>query len=205
MSACSNCGLPGYAKGRCRSCFSYWYRTGRERPEHLYLSAARRRLERELMRRAWGPLAQAISGGGVDIEPPTTVYLLYGESDVLLYVGISRNIGQRLRVHSESAPWWGEVVRAEYHHVPTRSMAQRTERAMIWRLKPKHNIQHRGGPCPVCEMAPVSQKGRCHTCHNYFVRHGVDRPPHLIERSLARYVEEKVPARTPIQIAAAIS
>jgi hypothetical protein len=57
---CVNCGRAVYARGRCAACLSYLYRHGVERPEDLCVRAASRRLERELMRRVWGPLMRWI-------------------------------------------------------------------------------------------------------------------------------------------------
>jgi hypothetical protein len=36
MSACVHCGqAPAYGHGRCRACYHYWWRTGRDRGPHL--------------------------------------------------------------------------------------------------------------------------------------------------------------------------
>jgi len=59
-TGCSNCGAPVYARGRCSACLSYLYRHGTERPEELCIRAAQRRLERELIQLAWGPLIRAL-------------------------------------------------------------------------------------------------------------------------------------------------
>lgn len=58
---CFNCGNAVYAKDRCRNCYVYWMRHGTERPEDVRLSLARRRLEHELMRATWGPLARSLA------------------------------------------------------------------------------------------------------------------------------------------------
>lgn len=61
MKSCSNCGAETYARGRCRLCYVYWMKHGAERPEEIRVSLARRRLDRELMRKAWGPLARCLA------------------------------------------------------------------------------------------------------------------------------------------------
>ena len=171
------------------------------------MAAARRRLERELAAEAWGKVAriepQIEARDHLTIEPPTTVYLLYGADDVLLYVGISGNIGSRFLQHAAQTPWWAEVERADYHHLPTRSMAERIEKALIWQCKPRYNLQHGGGQlCRICVLDPVEQKGRCHACHNYFYRTGRERSSEMIRRALARRIEQRTPPKSVVQQAA---
>jgi hypothetical protein len=51
-SWCSNCGgARVYAKGRCRHCYRFWRRNGRERTAAMHDELVSRRIERELERR----------------------------------------------------------------------------------------------------------------------------------------------------------
>lgn len=56
MAECENCGAELYAKSRCRLCYVYWMKHGRERPPEVWLRHNTRQLEDDLCARAWGPL-----------------------------------------------------------------------------------------------------------------------------------------------------
>ena len=58
---CRNCGAEIYAKGRCRLCYVYWRKHGRERPEEIWLAHNRRVIEGQLSRQAYGPLYALVS------------------------------------------------------------------------------------------------------------------------------------------------
>lgn len=127
------------------------------------------------------------------VTPPTTVYLLYGVNDDLLYVGITGNLKSRFQAHALDKEWWPEVDRAEYHHLPTRSMAQRAEAGLIRDLAPRYNSSlNRARRCQVCDIDRAVIKGRCHACDRYFNRHGVERPVELAQRAIQRRVKREM-------------
>lgn len=74
------------------------------------------------------------------MELPNFVYRLYGESNNLLYVGLTRNVGMRMSQHSMLKEWWPEVTRMEVDQFPSRREAAKAEVMQIRTLFPVHNI-----------------------------------------------------------------
>lgn len=73
------------------------------------------------------------------------LYRFYDESGVLLYVGITANIGSRFKQHSAEKPWWTEVDRITLEHHPDRPTVLEAERRAIQAEAPRHNIAHNRG------------------------------------------------------------
>lgn len=71
---------------------------------------------------------------------PTTLYRLFDEGGVLLYIGIAGNPGRRLDDHAGDKPWWGEVASATMAHFPSRDAARDAEVAAIRAENPRYNI-----------------------------------------------------------------
>lgn len=71
---------------------------------------------------------------------PTDIYRLYDADDLLLYVGVSLTVAQRLGSHRQTKAWWGDVVRITVEHAATRTEALELEADLIRDLKPLHNI-----------------------------------------------------------------
>lgn len=76
----------------------------------------------------------------------TTIYQAFDIDGVLLYVGISKDVGKRLRQHEKSAVWWAEAVdggRIEFAWVwGDRREVERYEAALIRSGKPVYNVTH---------------------------------------------------------------
>ena len=73
----------------------------------------------------------------------TALYRVYGETDLLLYIGISNNFGRRWREHAKKQPWWGEKRRLTVDEwFPFRSDAEAAEAAAIRAERPKYNKTH---------------------------------------------------------------
>lgn len=72
-------------------------------------------------------------------EGRTAVYWLYGERDVLLYVGIARDPRARWRQHAASKAWWGDVVTRTVEWFPTLAEAREVETGAIREALPLHN------------------------------------------------------------------
>ncbi len=88
----------------------------------------------------------------------TALYRLFDAADVLLYVGVSINLGARWRTHSGEKVDWGLVARATVEHLPGRQ-AFAAERAAIKAERPLWNIVH-NRPLPPCpELPPVADAG----------------------------------------------
>lgn len=74
----------------------------------------------------------------------TALYRLFGAGDELLYIGISKDFGNRWTQHSRRQPWWPEVERQTVEWRSTRAEALRDETAAIKAEKPKYNIADAG-------------------------------------------------------------
>ena len=76
----------------------------------------------------------------------TTIYRAFDIDGTLLYVGISKNIGRRLREHEKSSIWWSEAVdggRIEFECAwGERAEVERHEAALIRSEKPVYNVTH---------------------------------------------------------------
>jgi predicted GIY-YIG superfamily endonuclease len=72
----------------------------------------------------------------------TLLYRLYGESDRLLYVGITCNLATRLTRHRQSKLWWGDVVRHTAEEFSGRKEAERAEMIAIQDERPAYNVIH---------------------------------------------------------------
>lgn len=71
-----------------------------------------------------------------------TLYRLYGDSDQLLYVGISNQWRERFHQHEKSQTWWDEVCHISLERFKTRDEAAAAERIAIREELPAHNKQH---------------------------------------------------------------
>lgn len=72
----------------------------------------------------------------------STPTALFGDGDVLLYIGISGEFGRRWHRHSKTKPWWTEGRRATLEWHATREDARAAEEAAIKGEHPKHNMVH---------------------------------------------------------------
>ena len=81
------------------------------------------------------------------MSEPTALYRLYASSDVLLYVGVTKNLRTRLRGHARKA-WWPQVARQEIAWHETRDVALRIEAEIIKSEKPLHNRCFQVGRLP---------------------------------------------------------
>jgi hypothetical protein len=70
----------------------------------------------------------------------TTLYRLYAQDDVLLYVGITK--------HWSIRSWWAQVVKVEVEQFPTWSEALAAERQVIAAERPRHNRSKGQNPAP---------------------------------------------------------
>jgi hypothetical protein len=75
----------------------------------------------------------------------TSVYRYYDRHGVLIYVGITKRGITRNFEHNGSAPWWPYVAHQDVEHYPTRTEAERRERALIVEFRPPFNTQHNPG------------------------------------------------------------
>ncbi|MFL4491491.1 GIY-YIG nuclease family protein [Streptomyces sp. VTCC 41912] len=75
-------------------------------------------------------------------EGRTALYRVFDAAGKLLYIGISQNPDVRFGQHSQTKPWWPEVVdrKVEWHE--SRAEAAEAERAAIESEQPHWNLNH---------------------------------------------------------------
>lgn len=73
---------------------------------------------------------------------PTSVYLYYDHSDILIYVGITSRGIKRQAEHNDTKDWWQFVARQEVEHFADRPTALARERGLIEDHTPPFNKQH---------------------------------------------------------------
>ena len=76
------------------------------------------------------------------------VYRMYGQDGRLLYIGTTNSMTERLRVHRQATPWFGEVLCLTSTVLADRSTALREEAEAIRTEQPFYNIRHTGRPQP---------------------------------------------------------
>lgn len=90
------------------------------------------------------------------------VYRAVTADDTVLYVGMSTSIGDRLRSHAESAPWWSHLARIELDSPLPLAEAFRSEADQITLLRPTFNkisgVETRFGPDLTTEREWLSWK-----------------------------------------------
>lgn len=70
----------------------------------------------------------------------TSVYAAYDDEGVLLYVGASKNVKQRLTYHKCASPWGRKMKSHLVKHFPTKKQATTFETRCIQVLKPLYNV-----------------------------------------------------------------
>lgn len=75
---------------------------------------------------------------------PHILYRFYDRTNVLLYVGITVNLGERMKQHAADKDWWPRVDRSatRIEYLDSRRAALDAEREAIKVEKPLHNDQH---------------------------------------------------------------
>lgn len=88
------------------------------------------------------------ASSGLDSQPTTctTLYRWYDVDDVLLYVGITDDPGQRKHSHSQKSPWMAFAVRSERVTFPTRVAGAEAEERAIRAERPVFNRAHNDSP-----------------------------------------------------------
>ena len=97
---------------------------------------------------------------GLVMDVPHVLYRMFNRDGVLLYVGITNNPKGRFRTHSESQPWWSEVVNITLEHLPSRLHRQAAESNAIKDEGPLYNIARPAGayvPEPTCPSCASSK------------------------------------------------
>jgi hypothetical protein len=79
----------------------------------------------------------------VTVAGETALYRIFGDADVLLYIGISDDFGRRWKDEAKAFPWWNERRHMTVDWYPTRDDALDTEALAIFAEQPKYNVMHR--------------------------------------------------------------
>ncbi|GII24284.1 GIY-YIG nuclease family protein [Planosporangium mesophilum] len=72
---------------------------------------------------------------------PHALYRFWDRTDVLLYVGITADLPQRMGDHRTDKPWWSQVARVTVEHFDTREAALKAETESIREERPLYNVQ----------------------------------------------------------------
>jgi predicted GIY-YIG superfamily endonuclease len=65
-----------------------------------------------------------------------TLYRCYGVNDLLLYVGLTCNPGQRFTQHRDTKEWWRDIDRIKLEQYPDRATLVEAERTAITTEQP---------------------------------------------------------------------
>jgi ribosome-binding protein aMBF1 (putative translation factor) len=77
-----------------------------------------------------------------EIPEETALYRIFGEADLLLYIGISKSFGQRWKKEAADFTWWAERRRMTVEWLDSRPEAEDAEQAAIKAEHPKYNKRH---------------------------------------------------------------
>lgn len=90
----------------------------------------------------------------------TALYRFFDVDGALLYVGITKNFGQRWVTHAKKKPWWPEAQRHTAEWFNTRREAEAAEKQAVVSEGPKYNVVHKPRPPrkPVPRPAPLVKK-----------------------------------------------
>jgi predicted GIY-YIG superfamily endonuclease len=83
---------------------------------------------------------------------PTALYRVFGEADLLLYIGISKDFGARWKQHARVQPWWDERRRLTVELLDSRSAAEAAEVAAIRAEGPKYNKRGTAQPDALIQL-----------------------------------------------------
>lgn len=73
-----------------------------------------------------------------------TLYRFYDAKNVLLYVGLTSDLGTRWKSHANGKSWWSDVAHMTVQRFSSRDELRQAEIEAIQSEKPLYNIQHAG-------------------------------------------------------------
>lgn len=81
-----------------------------------------------------------------DMKPgKPCVYWHYDNDDLLLYVGATHNIINRMYAHRKKSHWFDDIARVEVKYKKSMGLAQKVEREEIIKREPYYNVHRYGG------------------------------------------------------------
>lgn len=89
----------------------------------------------------------------------TALYRIWGDEDLLLYIGISKDFGDRWKKHAKTQPWWDEMRRLTADEwFESRPEAENAEAAAIRVERPRYNVTHNpAARTPVVACNPLNE------------------------------------------------
>lgn len=81
-----------------------------------------------------------------DADKPTALYRWFDQANLLLYVGISDALADRVKGHVKGSSWMDFAARSTVERYPTRQAALDAEEVAITTEKPLFNYQHNNSP-----------------------------------------------------------
>jgi predicted GIY-YIG superfamily endonuclease len=120
------------------------------------------------------------------------LYRFFDQSDVLLYVGITVDIGARFKKHRSDKPWWDQVDHIGIEHFDTRREAEAAEREAIQREQPLHNVVHNLFVAPAPAEEDSDSSLACDIVYGYLdIDHGSEQHRDLIKRAKERAEDDE--------------
>lgn len=98
-----------------------------------------------------------MEGSSAELDVPTTLYRARSATGELLYVGITRDPGNRFSKHRARAPWWQNAATIELQHFRTRHEALVAELEAIQAEAPAWNV-HGREPGRWVRTGPVTRR-----------------------------------------------
>lgn len=73
---------------------------------------------------------------------PHVLYRFFDAAGLLLYIGMTVSLPQRMAQHGVEKPWWAEVASVTVEHFPDRASVHQAEKAAIVVERPRYNVVH---------------------------------------------------------------
>lgn len=110
------------------------------------------------------------------------LYRFYGANGELLYIGITANVGARLKQHAHGKPWWTDVHHIKLEHFDNRADVLAAEMAAILAENPRHNVVYNRNrrPEPAAPLAAKPTPSAVEMMNpEQFARYMIDRHPRV--------------------------
>jgi len=88
------------------------------------------------------------------------LYRFFDHDGLLLYVGITNDLGTRLSDHRRDKPWWAEVARVMVAQFESREAVLAAEKVAIRTEQPKYNVAHNETVLERQRVTPGAPDGR---------------------------------------------
>jgi predicted GIY-YIG superfamily endonuclease len=89
-----------------------------------------------------------VTDAPIEGSEPNALYRFFSTDGALLYVGITSDLGSRVRSHRLKKSWFREVAVIRVEHFDTRAGVERTERLAVKTEQPRENVVRWVGTTP---------------------------------------------------------